>query len=70
MAFIEDVVIVSAVRTPIGKFQGVLSDLSAPQLGASGARILTTLLYEMIRRDIHKGIAALCLGGGNAMGLR
>ena len=30
----EDVVIVSAVRTPIGKFQGSLSDLSAPQLGA------------------------------------
>jgi len=35
-------------------------------IGASGARILTTLLYEMIRRDVHKGIAALCLGGGNA----
>ena len=34
MAFIEDVVIVSAVRTPIGKFQGSLSDLSAPQLGS------------------------------------
>ncbi len=34
MAFIEDVVIVSAVRTPIGKFQGSLSDFSAPQLGA------------------------------------
>jgi acetyl-CoA C-acetyltransferase len=39
MAFIEDVVIVSAV------------------------------LYEMIRRDVHKGNAALCLDGGNAMGL-
>ena len=34
MAFLEDVVIVSAVRTPIGKFQGSLSDFSAPQLGA------------------------------------
>ncbi len=34
MAFIEDVVIVSAVRTPIGKFQGSLSDLTAPQLGS------------------------------------
>jgi acetyl-CoA C-acetyltransferase len=34
MAFMEDVVIVSAVRTPIGKFQGSLSDLGAPQLGA------------------------------------
>jgi acetyl-CoA C-acetyltransferase len=38
-------------------------------IGASGARILTTLLYEMIHRDVHKGIAALCLGGGNAVGL-
>ena len=38
-------------------------------IGASGARILTTLIYEMIRRDVHKGIAALCLGGGNAVGL-
>jgi len=38
-------------------------------IGASGARILTTLLYEMQRRDVHKGIAALCLGGGNAVAL-
>jgi len=38
-------------------------------IGATGARILTTLLYEMIRRDVHRGIAALCLGGGNAVGL-
>ncbi len=38
-------------------------------IGSSGSRILTTLLYEMIRRHVHKGIAALCLGGGNAVGL-
>ena len=38
MAFIEDVVIVSAVRTPIGKFQGALSDFTAPQLGAIAVR--------------------------------
>ena len=38
-------------------------------IGATGARILTALIYEMIRRDAHKGIAALCLGGGNAVGL-
>jgi len=36
-------------------------------IGASGARVLVTLLYEMIRRDVHKGIAALCLGGGNSV---
>jgi len=33
-------------------------------LGASGARILTTLLHEMKRRDVHKGLATLCIGGG------
>jgi acetyl-CoA C-acetyltransferase len=38
-------------------------------IGASGARILVTLLYEMHRRNLHRGIAALCLGGGNAVAL-
>jgi acetyl-CoA C-acetyltransferase len=38
-------------------------------IGASGARVLVTLIYEMIRRDVHRGIAALCLGGGNAVAL-
>ncbi len=38
-------------------------------IGASGARILVTLLYEMARRDVRRGIAALCLGGGNAVAL-
>ena len=33
-------------------------------IGASGARILTTLLYEMKRRDARKGLATLCIGGG------
>ena len=33
-------------------------------VGASGARILTTLLYEMQKRDSKKGIATLCIGGG------
>jgi acetyl-CoA C-acetyltransferase len=33
-------------------------------IGASGARILTTLLYEMARRDAKKGLATLCIGGG------
>ena len=36
-------------------------------IGASGARILVTLLHEMQRRDLKRGIAALCLGGGNAV---
>ncbi|HVY95089.1 MAG TPA: acetyl-CoA C-acetyltransferase [Bryobacteraceae bacterium] len=38
-------------------------------IGASGARILVTLIHEMIRRDAHRGIAALCLGGGNSVAL-
>jgi acetyl-CoA C-acetyltransferase len=38
-------------------------------IGASGARVLTTLLYAMEHRGKRKGIAALCLGGGNAVGL-
>ncbi|MET0179250.1 MAG: acetyl-CoA C-acetyltransferase [Novosphingobium sp.] len=33
-------------------------------IGASGARVLTTLLYEMEKRDAHKGLATLCIGGG------
>jgi len=38
-------------------------------IGASGARVLVTLIYEMMRRDVHKGVAALCLGGGNSVAL-
>lgn len=38
-------------------------------IGASGARILVTLLYEMARRNARRGVAALCLGGGNAVAL-
>ncbi len=38
-------------------------------IGASGARVLVTLLYELERRNLKRGIAALCLGGGNAVAL-
>jgi acetyl-CoA C-acetyltransferase len=38
-------------------------------IGASGARVLVTLLHEMQRRDVKKGVAALCLGGGNSVAL-
>lgn len=38
-------------------------------IGASGARVLVTLLYEMQKRDAKRGIAALCLGGGNAVAM-
>src|ERR1044071_4628978 len=38
-------------------------------IGQSGSRLLTTMLYEMKRRDARRGLAALCLGGGNAVAL-
>ena len=38
-------------------------------IGASGTRILTTLLYAMRDRDVEKGLATLCLGGGNAVAM-
>jgi len=38
-------------------------------IGASGARILVTLIYEMIKRDAKKGLAALCIGGGMGVAL-
>lgn len=38
-------------------------------IGASGARILTTLLYAMRQRDVKRGLAALCIGGGEASAL-
>jgi acetyl-CoA C-acetyltransferase len=38
-------------------------------IGASGCRILVTLLHEMQRRNVHKGLATLCIGGGMGMAL-
>lgn len=38
-------------------------------IGASGARILVTLLFEMRRRDLHLGLAALCIGGGQGIAM-
>ena len=38
-------------------------------IGASGARILVTLLHEMQRRNAHKGLATLCIGGGMGIAL-
>lgn len=38
-------------------------------IGASGARVLTTLLYAMQQRNVVRGLATLCLGGGNAVAL-
>ena len=38
-------------------------------IGQSGSRLLTTILYELKRRNAHRGIVALCLGGGNAVAM-
>ena len=38
-------------------------------IGNSGSRVLTTLLHEMKRRNVKKGVAALCLGGGNSVAM-
>ena len=38
-------------------------------IGASGARVLVTLLYEMRRRDVKRGLAALCIGGGQGIAM-
>jgi acetyl-CoA C-acetyltransferase len=38
-------------------------------IGNSGGRVLTTLLYEMKRRGVKKGVAGLCLGGGNSVAM-
>jgi acetyl-CoA C-acetyltransferase len=38
-------------------------------IGASGARVLVTLLHEMQRRDAKKGLATLCIGGGMGIAL-
>jgi acetyl-CoA C-acetyltransferase len=114
----DEVVILSAARTPVGKFQGSLASFSAVQLGvmaareavsragvsmafsvqalavmrelnlnanrvnvnggavalghpigASGARILTTLVHALHRGGGKRGIASLCLGGGNSVAL-
>jgi acetyl-CoA C-acetyltransferase len=38
-------------------------------IGASGGRVVINLLYEMIRQDVHKGLATLCIGGGQGVAL-
>ncbi|MCK4818512.1 acetyl-CoA C-acyltransferase, partial [bacterium] len=38
-------------------------------VGASGTRILVTLLYEMVRREVSLGLASLCIGGGQGMAM-
>ena len=38
-------------------------------IGASGCRVFVSLIHEMIKRDAHKGLATLCIGGGQGVAL-
>jgi hypothetical protein len=67
---LANVMPLSGGRSPTGRrpSSAVAVALGHP-IGASGARVLTTLLYAMKRRNARRGIAALCLGGGNGVAL-
>lgn len=60
----------NALNIPKDKFNvnGGAVALGHP-IGCSGARILTTLIYELKRRNVKRGLATLCLGGGNAVAM-
>ncbi len=64
------VAIVNELKLPLEKtnVNGGAVALGHP-IGASGCRVLVTLLYEMIRQDKHTGVASLCLGGGEAVAM-
>tara|TARA_Y100000590_G_scaffold102859_1_gene116896 strand:- start:49 stop:1212 length:1164 start_codon:yes stop_codon:yes gene_type:complete len=61
----QSLAIIKDLRIPIEKVNvnGGAIALGHP-IGASGARILVTLLHEMVKRDSKKGLATLCIGGG------
>ncbi len=64
------VAVMRTLKIPEGKFNvnGGAVSLGHP-IGASGARVLTTLIYAMKAREAKRGIATLCLGGGNAVAM-
>lgn len=64
------VAVMRTLKIPEEKFNvnGGAVSLGHP-IGASGARVLTTLIYAMKPRDAKRGIATLCLGGGNAVAM-
>jgi len=64
------VAVLRTLKIPEEKFNvnGGAVSLGHP-IGASGARVLTTLIYAMKARDARRGIATLCLGGGNAVAM-
>ena len=61
----QSIAVIKELKIPIEKVNvnGGAIALGHP-IGASGARILVTLVHEMIRRDLKKGLTTLCIGGG------
>lgn len=81
---IDDIDLIEANEAFASQALAVKKDLNIPEdkinvnggaiaighpIGASGARILTTLIHEMIKRDSKKGLATLCIGGGQGSAL-
>ena len=61
----QSLAVIKELRLPYEKVNvnGGAIALGHP-IGASGTRILVTLIHEMIKRDVKKGLATLCIGGG------
>ena len=61
----QSIVVIKELKIPVEKVNvnGGAIALGHP-IGASGARIVVTLIHEMIRRNSKKGLATLCIGGG------
>ena len=61
----QSIAVVKELKIPIEKVNvnGGAIALGHP-IGASGARIVVTLIHEMVRRNAKKGLATLCIGGG------
>ena len=61
----QSIAVIKTLGVPIEKVNvnGGAIAIGHP-IGASGTRILVTLIHEMIKRDVKKGLATLCIGGG------
>ena len=66
----QSIAVIKELKIPIEKVNvnGGAIALGHP-IGASGARILVTLVHEMIRRDLKKGLTTLCIGGGTGISM-
>jgi len=62
----DPMIIASAARTSFGRVMGELSAVAAPALGASGARIMVTLLAALREYGLKRGIVSRRIGGGGA----